>query len=102
VKELSGMKSLYQAWHAGGLELLGVNLDHDEKAAQQTSARLGLKWPQVYVPDDKLRKLWQTAADIVSIPRVLLIDRKGVLRAVNPPDLHRAVAELLQEKPPAK
>jgi hypothetical protein len=97
------MKELYRTEHPNGLELLGVNLDHDEKAAQQTTARLGLKWPQVHVPDDeKLRKLWQTAADIVSIPHVLLIDRKGVLRAVNPPDLHRAVVELLQEKPPAK
>ncbi|HET6574884.1 MAG TPA: sigma-70 family RNA polymerase sigma factor, partial [Fimbriiglobus sp.] len=92
------LKKHYRKWHADGLEVLGVNLDRDPESGKKAAERLDLGWPQVYVPDDVTRDLWLTAVGTESIPLVLLIDRKGVLRAVDPPDLKQELQKLLKEE----
>jgi peroxiredoxin len=95
---LPEIKELYEKRHADGLEVLGINFDNDPEKAKETCRRLGLPWPQVVVPnDDATRQLWQEASGMGELPRVLLIDREGVLRADQAHELDKAVAELLKK-----
>jgi uncharacterized protein (TIGR03067 family) len=78
---LPEVRQLYGRWHNEGLEVIGVSLDNDADAVKKTCRRLDLSWPQVLVPaDQKQRDLWQDACGIGSIPRLLIVDRQGVLR----------------------
>jgi thiol-disulfide isomerase/thioredoxin len=98
MKLMPDVKDLHEKRRGDGLVVLGVNLDNDPETAKKACERLGLGWPQVFVPaDEATQGLWLTAAGTESIPLVLVIDRKGVLRAVNPPDLKREVGALLDE-----
>jgi RNA polymerase sigma factor (sigma-70 family) len=94
---LPEIKGLYEKWHQDGLEVIGINFDHGADKAKKACARFGLPWPQVLVPDDETtRQLWQEAGGIGVLPRVLLIDREGILRADQPSQLDKAIAELLK------
>lgn len=78
---LPEIKELYQKHHKDGLDVIGVNFDNDVEEVQATCERLGLHWPQAMAPtEDKQRELWQEASGISSLPRILVIDRDGVLR----------------------
>jgi hypothetical protein len=51
-------------------------------------------------PDEKARDVWQEATDLRSLPRLLLIDRKGVLGAeCSPQEMEEQITKLLNEKP---
>ena len=94
---LPEIKTLYQKWHKEGLEVIGVNLDDKLESMQKACRRLALEWPQVRVPTDaKKRELWEQASDIGSIPRVLIIDRTGILRAMNPEHLEQDITTWLK------
>jgi uncharacterized protein (TIGR03067 family) len=78
---LPDVRQLYDRWHKEGLEVISVSLDNDAEAVKKTCQRLNLSWPQVLVTaDQKQRELWQEASGIGPIPRLLVIDRQGVLR----------------------
>ncbi len=97
---LPEIKALHEKWHRDGLEVVGFNFDKDTKKAKAKCTELGLTWPQVIVPaDDKTRTLWQEVAGIGVLPRVLLIDREGILRADDPADLKAEVARLMKAPP---
>jgi len=82
MKQVPAVKKLYEKWHAKGLEVLGVSFDEDVKSAETAYERLEIHWPLVVVPSDtEVRVLWRRAARISSIPRYLLVDRQGILRA---------------------
>jgi uncharacterized protein (TIGR03067 family) len=92
------LKELYAKAHKDGLEIIGVSFDRDAAKFQKTCAKLALPWPQVIVPSDqKTQQLWGEITGIVSIPRLFLIDRNGVLRADSPSKLQEEVAKLLKE-----
>ncbi len=71
---------------------------------RKTCKTEGLTWPQVFVPDDEpIRNLWREAFGNLGIPRVLLIDREGILR--DPPGkLEEKIRELFvtSDKAPTK
>jgi uncharacterized protein (TIGR03067 family) len=78
---LPEVRQLYERWHKEGLEVIGVSLDFDAETTKKTCQRLNLSWPQVLVPvEQKQRDLWQDASGIGPIPRLLIVDRQGVLR----------------------
>jgi thiol-disulfide isomerase/thioredoxin len=78
---LPEVRQLYDRRHKEGLEVIGVSLDYDAETIKKTCHRLNLSWPQVLVPvDQKKRDLWQDACGISTIPRLLIVDRQGVLR----------------------
>jgi thiol-disulfide isomerase/thioredoxin len=80
--QMPAVKKLYDKWHAKGLEVLGVSFDEDVKSAETAYERLQAHWPLVVVPSEtEVRVLWRRAARITAIPRYLLIDREGILRA---------------------
>jgi thiol-disulfide isomerase/thioredoxin len=94
------LKALYEKHHKDGLEIVGVCFDHDAEKARRTIKSKGLDWPQVLVPaDEKTRGLWEEAAGIEALPRLLLLDRSGVLRAdCGPGELKDQIGKLLDEK----
>jgi thiol-disulfide isomerase/thioredoxin len=93
------LKSLYHKRHRDGLEIIGVSLDDDPDTIRKASKTLELSWPQVQAQrrTELERQLWVQASGIVSIPRILLIDRAGVLRADSSSKLADEVAKLLEE-----
>ncbi len=93
---LPEVKTLYQKWHQKGLEVIGVNLDYQGDKMRKACRELALEWPQVMAPTDgKKRELWEQATDIGSIPRLLVIDRNGILRAMNPERLEQEITTWL-------
>jgi len=76
------LKALYERHHAEGLEVLGVCFDHDAKTAREAMERSGITWTQVLVPDtEEVRDLWRDGAGIGPLPRILILDRRGMLQA---------------------
>jgi RNA polymerase sigma factor (sigma-70 family) len=87
MEKMPKLKALYAKYHAAGFEVIGVNLDEDARKARKTCESRGLSWPQVFVPaDEKTRELWYESAGLAGVPRLLLIDRQGILQADCRPD----------------
>ena len=43
---------------------------------------MDIRWPLVTIPDNEgARQLWKDAARILTVPRVLVIDRSGMLQS---------------------
>jgi thiol-disulfide isomerase/thioredoxin len=105
LREMPEMKRVYQKWHDKGLEVIGLSLDKDPKAATAAALKHALSWPLAVVPaGEEARELWTQAARIESIPRFLVVDTKGVLRAdlSSAGDLEKIIAGLLAEVPPPR
>jgi thiol-disulfide isomerase/thioredoxin len=105
LREMPEVKKVYEKWHDKGLEVIGLSLDEDPKAAAATAKKYEISWPLVVVPPgEEARELWKQAVRIESIPRLLVVDRKGVLRAdlSAARDLERIVAGLLAEGLPTR
>jgi thiol-disulfide isomerase/thioredoxin len=101
-REMPDVKKVYEKWHDKGLEVVGVSLDEDPKAAAAAAKKHELHWPLVLVPaGQEARDLWTRASRVESIPRLLVIDREGVLRAdlTSARELETAVAGLLADEP---
>jgi thiol-disulfide isomerase/thioredoxin len=102
LREMPAVKKVYETYHNKGLEVIGLSLDEDPKAAADVVKKHALLWPLVVVPPgEEARELWTQAARIESIPRLLVMDRKGILRAdlSSVRDLEKIVAGLLAENP---
>ena len=82
-----------------GLEIIGICFDHGADKARTTIQSKGLDWPQVLVPnEEKMRDLWEEATGIEGLPRLLLLDRSGVLRAdCGPGELKDQIGKLLDD-----
>jgi len=80
---LPNVYDLYQKYHEKGFEILGISLDRDILKLKSFIAQYGLPWPQVCDG-----KVWDSApADLYgvsAIPHTVLIDGKGVVRAIDP------------------
>jgi hypothetical protein len=97
---LPQFEALYKMWHKHGLEIIGINLDEKAETGQKVRDSLRLTYPQVWVPsEEKTRELWEKASGITAVPRLLLIDREGVLRADGPDKLEEQIAKLLARSP---
>jgi RNA polymerase sigma factor (sigma-70 family) len=79
-EKMPRLKTLYQRRRGDGFEVIGLNFDRDASGKRLVKAQ-ALDWPQIYVPsDDRTRRLWQEGPGFPSYPRLLLIDRQGILR----------------------
>lgn len=100
--EMPEIKKMYEKSHGTNLEVIGISLDRDAKTAAAAAKKYALSWPLVVVPsDEEVRELWTQAARIETIPRLLVVDQKGVLRAdlSSARDLEKIVSGLLTESP---
>jgi len=95
--KMPGLKKLYERRRGDGFEVIGLNFDQDRTKAERLIKAQALPWHQVFVPGDaRTRRLWDEGPGLPSYPRLLLIDRDGVLRwDGDPGELDERVAELL-------
>jgi uncharacterized protein (TIGR03067 family) len=103
--KMPDLKKLYERRHDDGFEVLGLNFDRDHATAERLVKTLALPWPEVFVPvDDHTRRLWAEGTGIVNLPRLLLIDRAGLLRwdGTSPAELDERIAALLNTAVPPK
>jgi thiol-disulfide isomerase/thioredoxin len=98
------LKTLYEGRHGDGFEVIGVNFDKDRTRGEQLVKTVALPWPEVFVPgDDRTRRLWTEGPGIASLPRLLLIDREGILRwDGSPAELEERIAALLDTHRPGR
>lgn len=76
------LKDTYQKLNHRGFEIIGLNHDHSLAVAKRTIAEQDLPWTNVLAPVEKeQREFWMTATGTESLPRLLLIDRDGILIA---------------------
>lgn len=84
-----------------GLVVIGINFDEDADKAREAIADKGLAWPQVHAKTAAKGRddLWGRMAGISTLPRVLFVDREGILRAdVYPHDLKGEAEKLLEAR----
>ena len=75
------LKRVYDKWHERGFEIVSISLDNSQRQLEEALAKVETPWPQVYVlRDARVRELWYAANGIRTLPRLLLIDREGMLR----------------------
>ncbi len=99
MEKMPKLKQLYEKRHKDGFEIIGVSLDKDAETVKKVCAKKGLTWPQVLVAnDDKTRELWYEASGMTGVLRLLVIDRKGILRADCGPDqLEKEITKVLDQ-----
>jgi thiol-disulfide isomerase/thioredoxin len=97
MKKMPVLKELYTKHHASGFEIVGINFDQDQQTCISASKELDIPWQQVMAPTEEMRRdIWMRAMGIQSLPRLLLIDREGILRIdCKPDELDSRVTELM-------
>lgn len=76
----------YERNRGAGFEIVGVNFDDSLDVARKAVDEGKLTWPQVYVPDDAAtRDLW-VASGFENLPRLIVLDRSGTVRALSSPN----------------
>lgn len=82
---LPGTQALHTKYKPRGLRVIGVNIEGDAAAARKNAAALKLTFPSVLAENGSGGANWASVqiADygITSIPRGVLIDKKGIIRA---------------------
>jgi len=82
---LPGTEAVHARYKDKGLRVIGVNIEGDMKAALANAAQLKLSFPSVLAQNGPDGANWDSVqiADygIDSIPRGVLIDKKGIIRA---------------------
>ena len=83
VAGLPELQGAYNKYHAQGLEVVGVSLDHQKSDLTTFIKARKMTWPQVF--DSRTQKV--RVADLYgvkAIPFLLLVGRDGKIAAVNP------------------
>jgi hypothetical protein len=93
------LKETYQKLHARGFEVIGLNHDYTLEQARHIIAEQKIPWPNALAPVEKNRRdLWLEATGTSALPRLLLIDRNGILRAdVSPYQLEAEINKLMDQ-----
>lgn len=99
IAEMPRVKQAYAKFHDGGLEILGVSSDENLEALNAFLAQnKDMPWPQLF---DAKNPGWHALANefgVDSIPRMFLIDKKGVVRSVDARrDFEQLIPKLLDE-----
>ncbi len=81
-EEMPAMQRLYEALAGPGFELLAISVDADPALVERFRERLGLEFPILLDPDQRVAHAWQT----FRFPETLLVDAEGsvVERYVGP------------------
>ncbi|HYG75343.1 MAG TPA: redoxin family protein [Planctomycetota bacterium] len=95
MRMMPGLVQMYKQHKEAGLEILGINLDQTDEAAQAATKKAGATW--TIARDQAIAEKW----GIQSIPSLFLLDRKGIIRHVNihSQELDEAIKALLKETP---
>jgi thiol-disulfide isomerase/thioredoxin len=101
--ELPRVKKAYLEHHAKGLEILGVPCDSDiEELKGFLTRNKDMPWPQLFDAKENPKLQWNPLAKewgVGILPRMFLIDKKGILRSVEAgKDFEEQIPKLLAEK----
>ena len=88
------LKKVYGSYKGQGLVLIGIHGDPDVKGRDGVVKENKLNYPICQDVKDKTMKAYK----IEYYPTVFVIDRKGVIVSVDPPDLDKAVKAALAKK----
>jgi thiol-disulfide isomerase/thioredoxin len=83
VKELPHVEEVYKKYHAQGLEVIGVTKDFSPEAPLKFIAKNDMPWPQILdtsTPSDGNANSPSNKCGVTSIPFLVLIDKKGIVR----------------------
>ncbi len=81
IKEIPMLKSIAETYRDQGLEVVGVSLDRDEKALRDFVKKEKLNYVQVY-GREKAQEISKSYG-VWGIPAVFLVDKNGVINAMN-------------------
>ena len=97
--QMPELRALYTEHHDQGLEIFGISLDEDQARMDTAREKSGIEWP-VFNDGRKWKNELAVLFDIHRIPTMILVDRKGEVRYVDPPAaaLPRLINELLNEQ----
>lgn len=97
VGEIPNVKAAYAKLHDKGFEIVGISFDQDKSALEKFVKSKEMPWPQYFDGKGWENKFGQQFG-IDSIPRMWLVDKKGVLRDANGrAELESKVTKLLAE-----
>ncbi|AIE87438.1 redoxin domain-containing protein [Fimbriimonas ginsengisoli Gsoil 348] len=88
------LKKVYGSYKGQGLVLIGIHSDKDVAKRDQCVKENKLPYPICEDKDMATLKAYH----VEFYPTVIVIDRKGFIRAVEPPNLDKAVKEALAAK----
>ena len=98
VAEMPHVKAAFDKLHGKGFEIIGVSLDQQKSELTKFVADNHLAWPQFFDGKGWENNLARQYG-ITSIPSMMLVDKKGVLRDLSGGDeLAEKVEKLLAEK----
>jgi thiol-disulfide isomerase/thioredoxin len=82
MRKMPELKSLHEKHKNAGLEIVGLSLDTDSAKAREAYQKLALSWPLHVIPaDPNSRAALRDVTGIQSVPRLILLDRNGMVRA---------------------
>jgi thiol-disulfide isomerase/thioredoxin len=95
-RDLPELTKVYQKYHKGGFEIIGVSLDSERRELDAFLKENPLPWPQIFEPGGMDSRL-ATEYGIISLPTMILVDAQGKVLNRN----IRTAAELARqlEKP---
>lgn len=76
MKEFPSLQKIHATFTPKGLVVLGISSD-SPAVINRIARQYGLTFRQLHDPNDKVSEKYQVTA----IPRTLLIDKKGIIRA---------------------
>jgi thiol-disulfide isomerase/thioredoxin len=98
IAELPRLVDVYNTYHPKGLEIISISFDQDTETIKKFLGEHNeIKWIQLFNPQTPG---WSAGDEfgINSIPRMFLIDKKGVVRTVNGrATMEKLIPELLAE-----
>jgi TolA-binding protein len=75
-RDLPELTKVYQKYHPGGFEMIGVSLDSDRRELDAFLKENPLPWPQIFEPGGMDSRL-ATEYGIISLPTMILVDAQG-------------------------
>lgn len=98
IASLPEVIDLHKKYNAKGFEIIGINMDKDQRLMEQVVNKFKMPWPQYFDG-----KGWGTKFaleyNISAIPSVWLVDKKGILRTMNAREnMEKQITDLLAEE----
>lgn len=72
-QEMPELNKLYEKYRTRGFQLLGVNIDEQDRAARSMAGKLGVRFPVLFDTDKSVSRLY----DVSVMPTTVLVDRSG-------------------------
>lgn len=95
--EMPELIALHEKYQPQGYQVLGISSDLNPNALRRYLQQNPLPWPTLFDEQQPGDHAIAREYGIEIYPTKFLIDRKGILRSVNPDELEKSIQELLAE-----